>query len=109
MKAKRKTRAPRQVAKEVVQFAPSFTVHVLPPSSICLYAEHRKFFLHGELYVAIAEAIGKNGKDTQVLIRELSRKFPIYQIQEALKLLYDRQYVTIASPITTGILAGFWS
>jgi bacteriocin biosynthesis cyclodehydratase domain-containing protein len=109
MKAKRKTRAPRQVAKEVVQFAPSFTVHVLPPSSICLYAEHRKFFLHGELYVAIAEAIGRNGKDTQVLIRELSRKFPIDQIQEALKRLYDRQYITIASPTTTGILAAFWS
>jgi ribosomal protein S12 methylthiotransferase accessory factor len=125
MKAKRKTRAPRQAAKktvkkmvksparnparEIVQFAPSFTVHVLPPLSICLYAEHRKFFLHGELYVAIAEAIGKNGKETQLLIRELSKKFPIDQIQEALKRLYDRQYVTIASPATTGILAGFWS
>src|ERR1700761_743812 len=125
MKAKRKTSAPRQAVKknvkkavkksatktvrEIVQFAPSFTVHVLPPLSICLYAEHRKFFLHGELYVAIAESIGKNGKDTQVLIRELSQKFPIDQIQEALKRLYDRQYITIASPVTTGILAGFWS
>jgi oxazoline/thiazoline synthase len=129
MKAKRKTGAPRQAAKkmvkktvkktasktagktakEIVQFAPNFTVYVLPPATICLYSEHRKFFLHGELYVAIADAIGKNGKDTQVLIRELSPKFPIDQIQEALKRLYERRYVTIASPVTTGAVAGFWA
>ena len=113
MKAKRKTQAPRQAtkkaAKEIVQFAPNFTAYVLPPATICLYSEHRKFFLHGELYVAIADAIGKNGKDTQVLIHELSRKFPIDQIQEALKRLYERRYVTIASPVTTGPVAGFWA
>ncbi len=113
MKAKPKTRAPRQAAKkaakEILQFAPNFTAYVLPPATICLYSEHRKFFLHGELYVAIAEALGKNGKDTQVLIRELSRKFPVDQIQEVLKQLYERRYVTIASPITTGPVAGFWA
>ncbi len=117
MKAKRKTRAPRQAArkakekaaKEIVQFAPNFTAYILPPATICLYSEHRKFFLHGELYVAIAEAIGKNGKDTQILIGELSRKFQIHQIQEALKRLYERRYVTIASPVTTGPVAGFWA
>src|SRR5215813_4768613 len=54
-------------AKEIVQFAPNFTAYVLPPATVCLYSEHRKFFLHGELYVAIAEAIGKNGKDTQLI------------------------------------------
>jgi ribosomal protein S12 methylthiotransferase accessory factor len=117
MKAKPKTRAKtrarrqtvKKAAKEIVQFAPSFTAYVLPPATICLYSEHRKFFLHGELYVAVAEAIGKNGKDTQVLIGELARKFPVDQIQEALKRLYDRRYVTIASPVTTGPVAGFWA
>ncbi|MBV8924016.1 MAG: TOMM precursor leader peptide-binding protein [Bradyrhizobium sp.] len=121
MKTKRKTRAPRQAAKkpvnksvkkaakEIVQFAPNFTAYVLPPATICLYSEHRKFFLHGELYVAIAEAIGKHGKDTQALIHELSRKYPVDQIQEGLKRLYDRRYVTIASPVTTGPVAGFWA
>ncbi|HEY7843659.1 MAG TPA: TOMM precursor leader peptide-binding protein [Bradyrhizobium sp.] len=117
MKAKPKTRAKtrarrqtvKKAAKEIVQFAPSFTAYVLPPATICLYSEHRKFFLHGELYVAVAEAIGKNGKDTRVLIGELARKFPVDQIQEALKRLYDRRYVTIASPVTTGPVAGFWA
>src|SRR5580693_9483282 len=74
-KAPKKT-SPR-AAKEIVQFAPNFTAYVLPPTTICLYSEHRKFFLHGELYVAIAEAIGKNGKETQGLIAELSRKYPV--------------------------------
>ena len=91
-KAPKKT-SPK-AAKEIVQFAPNFTAYVLPPATICLYSEHRKFFLHGELYVAIAEAIGKNGKETQGLIDELSRKYPVDQIQEGLKRLYERRYVT---------------
>jgi ribosomal protein S12 methylthiotransferase accessory factor len=106
-KAPKKT-SPR-AAKEIVQFAPNFTAYVLPPATICLYSEHRKFFLHGKLYVAIAEAIGKNGKETQGLIAELSRKYPVDQIQEGLKRLYERRYVTIASPVTTGTVAGFWA
>jgi len=108
--AKKAARRPaRKTAREIVQFAPNFTAYVLPPATICLYSEHRKFFLHGELYVAIAEAIGKNGKDTQLIIAELSRKFPTDQIQDALKRLYERRYVTIASPVTTGPVAGFWA
>ena len=106
-------KAPKKVlpraAKEIVQFAPNFTAYVLPPATICLYSEHRKFFLHGELYVAIAEAIGKNGKETQALVGELSRKYPVDQIQEGLKRLYERHYVTIASPVTTGPVAAFWA
>src|ERR1700754_3064946 len=106
-KAPKKT-LPR-AAREIVQFAPNFTAYVLPPATICLYSEHRKFFLHGELYVAIAETIGKNGKDTQALIGELARKYPVDRIQEGLKRLYERRYVTIASPVTTGAVAGFWA
>jgi oxazoline/thiazoline synthase len=45
-------------SKDVPQFAPNFTVYVLPPDVVCLYSEHRKFFLHGELYCALASAIG---------------------------------------------------
>jgi len=102
-------KAVAKAPKEIVQFAPNFTAYILPPATICLYSEHRKFFLHGELYVAIAEAIGKTGKDTNVLIGELSNKFPVDQIQEALRRLYERRYVTIASPVTTGPVAGFWA
>src|SRR5215475_1339820 len=128
MKSKRKTRAAKSPArksaarkavagksgaskrvKEIVQFAPNFTAYVLPPATVCLYSEHRKFFLHGELYCAIAEAIGKNGKETQALVVELARKFPAEQIQEALRRLYERRYVTLASPVTTGPVAGFWA
>jgi oxazoline/thiazoline synthase len=108
-KAARAKTARQKAAKEIVQFAPNFTVYALPPATLCLYSEHRKFFLHGELYVAVADAIGKNGKDVQVLIGELSRKYPVDQIQETLKRLYERRYVTIASPVTTGTVAGFWA
>src|SRR5215475_9421384 len=108
LKAAPKKTLPK-AAKEIVQFAPNFTAYVLPPATICLYSEHRKFFLHGELYVAIAEAIGKKGKETQALVQELSRKFPVDQIQDALKRMYERRYVTLASPLTTGPVAGFWA
>ncbi len=58
----RKSRATPRPDKDILQFAPNFTVYVLPPDVVCLYSEDRKFFLHGELYCALASAIGKGGK-----------------------------------------------
>src|SRR6266403_1229824 len=60
----------------VAQFAPNFSVYVLPPDAVCLYSEDRKFFLHGELYVALAAAIGKGGKSFAQLVRALARRRP---------------------------------
>jgi oxazoline/thiazoline synthase len=109
MTANRKTRASKQTGKDVLQFAPNFTVYVLPPAAVCLYSEHRKFFLHGELYCAIANAIGEDGKSAQALMRELSKKYPPDQIQEGLKRLFDRRYIIQPTPSTTGTVAGFWA
>src|SRR5690242_19569050 len=109
MTANRKTRASKQTGKDVLQFAPNFTVYVLPPATVCLYSEHRKFFLHGELYCAIAYAIGEDGKSAQALMRELSKKYPPDQIQEGLKWLFDRRYIIQPTPSTTGTVAGFWA
>ena len=109
MTGHRKTRATRQTGKDVVQFAPNFTVYVLPPDVVSLYSEDRKFFLHGELYVALAEAIGKTGKSLGRLVGELERKFPSDQINEALKRLGDRRYIVPASPAADGTVAGYWA
>jgi bacteriocin biosynthesis cyclodehydratase domain-containing protein len=109
MKAKRKTRATRKTAKDVLRFSPGFTVYVLPPESICLYAEHRKLFLHGTLYCAIAASVGNSGKSRAALVRELSRNFPPEAIEEALKRLADRRYLVAATPSATGPVAAFWA
>jgi len=109
MKAKRKTRTTRATARDVLQFAPNFTVYILPPESICLYSEHRKFFLHGTLYCAIAASVGKTGKSRAALVRELSRNFPLDMIEQALRRLTERNYLVEASPTTTGPVAGFWA
>jgi len=109
MKAKRKTRAPRKTAKDILRFSPGFTVYVLPPESICLYSEHRKLFLHGSLYCAIAAAIGQNGSSRAALVRDLSRNFPPDKIEEALIRLADRGHIVEATPTTTGPVAAFWS
>src|SRR5712672_3105319 len=77
----------------VPQFAPNFSVYVLPPDVVCLYSEDRKFFLHGALYCAVASAIGKGGKSYRELVRELERDFPSDKILEALQRLVDRRYV----------------
>src|ERR1700754_5090611 len=98
MKAKSKSRATRKT-KDVLRFSPGFTVYVLPPESICLYAEHRKLFLHGMLFCAIASAVGNKGKSRAALLRELAQKFPTDQIEEALKRLTDRGYLVAASPV----------
>ena len=100
MTANRKTRVARQTRKDILRFAPNFTAYLLPPDAVCLYSEDRKFFLHGELYCALATAIGKNGKAAPEIIRQLSKRFPADKIEEAIKRLLERRYVvdgTIAS------------
>jgi bacteriocin biosynthesis cyclodehydratase domain-containing protein len=96
-------------SKDVPQFAPNFTVYVLPPDVVCLYSEDRKFFLHGELYCALASAIGEGGRSFRELVRELEQHFPSDKIHEALKRLVDRRYVLPASPASTGAAAAYWA
>jgi ribosomal protein S12 methylthiotransferase accessory factor len=108
---RRKTPA-RHAGKDVAQFAPNFSVYVLPPDAVCLYSEDRKFFLHGELYCALAAAIGASGKSFGALVRELERDFPADKIQEALGRLVERRYVvpaSRASRASAGTVAGYWA
>src|SRR5450631_2840673 len=109
MKGKRKANAGRRAQKDVPQFAPNFTVYVLPPDVVCLYSEDRKFFLHGELYCALASEIGTGGKSFRQLASELARNFPPDKIEEALKRLIDRRYVVAASPSAASAVDGYWA
>jgi bacteriocin biosynthesis cyclodehydratase domain-containing protein len=112
MTGKRKTskaQSPRRVGKDVPQFAPNFTVYVLPPDVVCLYSEDRKFFLHGELYCALAAAIGKGGKSLQELVHDLGQDFPPDKVEEALKGLIERRYIVPASPSSASAAAGYWA
>jgi bacteriocin biosynthesis cyclodehydratase domain-containing protein len=95
--------------KDIPQFAPNFTVHVLPPDVVCLYSEDRKFFLYGTLYCALASAIGEGGRSFRQLVRELEQKFPSDTIHEALKRLVDRRYVLPASRSSVGAVAAYWA
>jgi ribosomal protein S12 methylthiotransferase accessory factor len=104
-----KGRATRRPNTDILQFAPNFTAYVLPPDVVCLYSEDRKFFLHGELYCALAAAIGKTGKSAPNLIGELARIFPPDNIEEALKRLIERRYVVAASPSSDGTVTGYWA
>ena len=96
-------------SKDVPQFAPNFTVYLLPPDVVCLYSEHRKFFLHGELYCALASAIGKGGRSFRELFRALERDFPSDKIHEALTRLLDRRYILPASRSSAGAAAAYWA
>src|SRR5437899_2936823 len=98
MTSDRKTKPARHAGKEIAQFAPNFTVYVLPPDVVCLYSEDRKFFLHGELYCALATAIGAGGRTFQALVRELEQHFPTDAVHEALKRLLDRRYLLPRAP-----------
>ncbi len=95
-------------AEDVPRFAQNFTVYVLPPDVVCLYSEDRKFFLHGELYYALASAIGA-GKSLQDLVRELEQNFPSDKIREALERLLDRRFVVPTSPSSLGATAAYWA
>jgi bacteriocin biosynthesis cyclodehydratase domain-containing protein len=106
---KQKTSSARHASQDVPQFAPNFTVYVLPPDVVCLYSEDRKFFLHGELYCALASAIGKGGKSFPELARELGKNFPQDKIEEALKRLMERRYIVPASPSAADAANGYWA
>lgn len=95
-----------QRSKDVPRFAPNFSVFVLPPDVVCLYSEHRKFFLHGELYCALAYAIGA-GKNSEELLHELGQDFPPDKIREAMKRLYDRRFVVSTANSSVG--AAYWA
>src|SRR5215204_506940 len=94
---------------EVPQFAPNFTIYVLPPDVVCLYSENRKFFLHGELYCALASAIGEGASSFRALVRGLERRFPSEQINEALRRLIERRYVLAASRSSADTVAAYWA
>jgi ribosomal protein S12 methylthiotransferase accessory factor len=99
----------RRDSTDVPQFAPNFSVYVLPHDVVCLYSEDRKFFLHGELYCALASAIGA-GKSFRQLVRELERNFPSDKVREALKRLIDRRFVVPApSPSSVGAVGAYWA
>ena len=99
----------RHASKDVAQFAPNFTVYVLPPDVVCLYSEDRKFFLHGELYCALASALGKGGKSLPELVRELGQNFPSDKIHEALKRLVDRRFVVAKPRSSVDTAAAYWA
>ncbi len=96
-------------SKDVPQFAPNFTVYVLPSDVVCLYSEDRKFFLHGKLYCALASAIAKGGRSFRELVRELEQDFPSDKIQEALKRLVERRHVVRKSRSSAGVVAAYWA
>src|ERR1700758_5353245 len=109
MKASKITSPRREAKKDVAQFAPNFTVYTLPPDVVCLYSEDRKFFLHGELYCALAAAIGKGGKTLSQLHAEFGKCFPPEKVEEALKRLIERHYIVEASPTSNSVQAGYWA
>src|SRR5271155_4381969 len=108
-KRKTSTKPAAKRAKDVLRFAPNFTAYVLPADVVCLYSEDRKFFLHGELYCALAASIGERGKSAPDLVRELVRKYPSDKIEEALKRLIERRYVVSGLQSSDATVAGYWA
>jgi oxazoline/thiazoline synthase len=104
----RGTGSTQHKSKDVPRFAPNFTVYVLPPDLVCLYSEDRKFFLHGELYCALASAIG-TGRSFLDLVRELEQDFPPEKIRKALERLVDRHFIVPTSRYYLDAIAAYWA
>jgi ribosomal protein S12 methylthiotransferase accessory factor len=113
MTTRRKTAPPAstksRAGKTTLQFAPNFTAYVLPPDVVCVYSEDRKFFLHGELYCALASAIAKGGKTSRELIAQFGKTFPADKVEEALNRLIERRYIVEGAGPADDVLAGYWA
>ncbi|MGY4233925.1 bacteriocin biosynthesis cyclodehydratase domain-containing protein [Bradyrhizobium sp. USDA 4449] len=110
MTVKRKSRTAKPTRKNVLRFAPNFTAYLLPPNVVCLYSENRKFFLHGDLYCAVANVIGKNGTTAPEIVRQLSKSFSVPEIEEAIRRLLERRYVISGAPHAyAGAVDGYWA
>ncbi len=90
-----------------IRFSPNFSVYVLPPDGVCLYAENRKVFLRGELYCALASRIGA-GERREAVVNALSSDFPAAKIDEAIKRLLDRRFVVLANSLDDTAVA-YWT
>lgn len=99
----------RMAGNNTPRFAPNFTVYLLPPDVVCLYSEDRKFFLHGELYCALASAIAEGGRSFRQLVGDLQSRFPSDKIEEAFNRLLERRYIVPASPSSANAVAGYWA
>ena len=108
MKADRRS-SPALHSKDVPRFAPNFSVYLLPPDAVCLYSEDRKFFLHGELYHALASTIGEGEKSFRELFSVLEPQFPAEKIKEALTRLLDRGYLIPDARSADGTVAAYWA
>jgi ribosomal protein S12 methylthiotransferase accessory factor len=109
MTGHRRNSAALHDSKDVPRFAPNFTVYLLAPDVVCLYSEDRKFFLHGELYHALAAAMAGGRRSFRDLFRVLSKDYPSEQIHEALRRLIDRGHVLPASRSSNGVAAAYWA
>src|SRR5262249_12296500 len=109
MKADRRTSPALHNSKDVPRFAPNFSVYLLPPNAVCLYSEDRKFFLHGELYHALASAIGEGKKSFRELVSALKPQFPPDKIEEALTRLLDPGYLLPHARSADGAVAAYWA
>jgi bacteriocin biosynthesis cyclodehydratase domain-containing protein len=108
MSGEQRNRVPQQKSRGVPRFAPNFSVYLLPPDTVCLYSEDRKFFLHGALYCAVAAAIAEGNKSFRQIVEALSPDFPSDKIQEALQRLVDRRFV-VAKTNGSQISAAYWA
>ncbi len=93
MSGGQRTRVPQHERRDAPRFAPNFSVYVLPSNVVCLYSEDRKFFLHGELYCALAAAIAEGKKSLREIARTLEPDFPPDKIREAVQRLIDRRFI----------------
>ena len=109
MTGNRRNRVAQHPGNDVPRFAPNFTVYLLPGDVVCLYSEDRKFFLHGELYCALASAIGEGRRTFRQLVSELERKFPIDKIEEALTRLLDRRFIVGKPHAFLDTAAAYWA
>jgi oxazoline/thiazoline synthase len=94
--------------EQVFAVAPNFSLYIVDTTVVCFYSEHRKFFLHGELFVSLASAIA-SGSTYWALLHEMLPGFPPEMVKGALQRLVDRRFVIPVERLRQVAAAPYWA
>jgi hypothetical protein len=94
---------------ELLNFKQNFHVEIINFEQLVLFSEDQHHLLQGQIYVSIAKIISASPTSEKVIYENLSKKFSIEHIREALNRLKRKGFIARYCDKTKKNVLAFWS